>query len=108
MSMPFKLADSEKPPTTLPVAGQIQPRLSSSISGTRPESGRGAGGATVALVAGAGGAGVGAGIARASGTAGGRRCSCATTCSEYGSLTALGSVLKVGVLGRPLAGGRIG
>ena len=36
--MPFRFADSEKPATIFPVAGQIQPRLSSSISGTRPDS----------------------------------------------------------------------
>jgi hypothetical protein len=55
----------------------------------------------------AGEAAAGAGSARASGTAAGRCCSCATACSEYGSLIAFGSVLNVGVLGRPLESGTV-
>src|SRR5436309_11522845 len=97
--MPFRFADSEKPATIFPVAGQIQPRLSSSISGTRPDS----------LLGGEAGvvAGAALAIARASGTSGAVAgdccCNCASACSEYGSLIALGSVLKVGELGRALA-----
>src|SRR5437762_11709890 len=99
--MPFRFADSEKPATIFPVAGQIQPRLSSSISGTRPDS---ALDGEAGIVAGA------AAIARASGAGvpgdavtDDCCCNCASACSEYGSLIALGSVLKVGELARPLA-----
>src|SRR5437667_4965668 len=99
--MPFRFADSEKPATIFPVAGQIQPRLSSSISGTRPDS----------LLGGEAGIVPGAALAMARASdaiaAGGAVaddccCNCASACSEYGSLIALGSVLKVGELGRPL------
>src|SRR6266446_4750135 len=99
--MPFRFADSEKPATIFPVAGQIQPRLSSSISGTRPDSVLGG---DAGIVAGAAEA-----IARASGaTADGAAdccCNCANACSEYGTLAALGSVLNVAELGRPLVDG---
>src|SRR3989442_15115260 len=102
--MPFRFADSEKPATIFPVAGQIQPRLSSSISGTRPDS----------LLGGEAGIVAGAALAvvRASGAsatdgagAGDCCCNCPGACSEYRSLIALGSGLKGGGVGRPLAGG---
>src|SRR5215475_5617829 len=108
MSMPFRLAVSEKPETILPVAGQIQPRFSSSISGTRPVSARG-GDAGGAVLCGAGvgaalcGAGVGAaatfgsGGALAAAGAGIGECCCiwVSACSVYGTLIARGSVLNV-------------
>src|SRR5439155_8563741 len=99
--MPFRFADSEKPATIFPVAGQIQPRLSSSISGTRPDS----------LLGGAAGIVAGAALAvvRASGAsatdgavAGDCCCNCASAFSEYGSLSALVSYLKSGEFGREL------
>src|SRR5215813_1724649 len=108
MSMPFRFADSEKAVMTFPFVGHIQPRLSSSISGTRAESGL-ATTAGAALAAGGGGATAGAlGSAAATAGAGSRAAeslSCASAWSEYGTLTALGSVLKVALLGRPLGTG---
>src|SRR6266404_2021480 len=99
--MPLRFADSEKPATIFPVAGQIQPRLSSSISGTRPDSpldGKAGIVAGAALVVGrASGA-----IAADGAVAADCCCNWANACSEYGSLIARGSVLNVGELGRPL------
>src|SRR5262249_52494299 len=121
MSMPLRLADSENAVTILPFVGHIHPRLSSSISGTRAESGRATapgafaagGGATTgafgaALAADGGGATAGALASAAKAGADSRAAeslSCASACSEYGTLTALGSVLKVALLGRPLGAG---
>src|SRR5215468_392813 len=112
MSIPFRFAVSEKPLTILPVAGQIQSILSSSISGTWPVSARGAGtGAAATFGAGTGGAGSGGGVARVScratvgGAETGDACwSCAKACSEYGSFTARGSVLNDALFPRPEPG----
>src|SRR5207247_8916551 len=93
--MPFRFADSEKPATIFPVAGQIQPRLSSSISGTRPDS----------LLGGEAGVVAGAALAsaRASGTcgavAGDCCCYCVIACYGVGSLVALCEVCVVVQLG---------
>src|SRR6266508_2232783 len=100
--MPFRFADSEKPATIFPVAGQIQPRLSSSISGTRPDSVLGGNAGIVAGAAEAIARGYGAIAADGAADC---CCNCANACSEYGTLTALGSVLNVGELGRPLIAG---
>src|SRR5690242_14254569 len=107
MSMPLRFADSENPAMTLPDVGHIQPMLSS-ISGTRAASGRAGSAEEAALEgAGAGAARTSAGAARgsAAASAGAESLSCAKACSEYGTLTALGSVLKVAVFGRPLGDG---
>src|SRR2546426_2019487 len=96
--MPFRFADSEKPATIFPVAGQIQPRLSSSISGTRPDSVLGG---DAGIVAGAGEPSAPASGAPADG-AGCCCCDRANAWSAYGTLAAPGSVFNRGGLGRPL------
>src|SRR5215472_6490285 len=115
MSMPFRFADSENDAITLPVVGHIQPRLSSSISGTRAASGRlGVEGA--AFATGGGGvarASAGAGFDSAIATCGADSrgadsLSCASACSVYGTLIAFGSVLNAAVFGRPLGTGAAG
>src|SRR5439155_17675857 len=58
--MPFKLEVSEKPVTILPDVGHVQSSRSSSISGTRPDSTRGAG--LIAATGGMAGAGGGVGV----------------------------------------------
>ncbi len=116
MSMPLD-SPFGKPAMTLPCVGQTQSSLSSSISGTRAESGRagsvdvgadaGAAGGGAAAAGGAlvAGAAIVAGAAATTAAGGGVvlacACICASACSEYGSLTARGSVLNVAVLPRP-------
>src|SRR5438067_10941835 len=109
MSMPFKFADSENPAMILPVVGQIHPRLSSSISGTRAASGRlvsaGAFAADGELApCGAEPRGSEADALRgsAAATTGADSRNWAKACSEYGTLTARGSVLTVAEFGRLL------
>src|SRR5438093_10336091 len=58
--MPFKLEVSEKPVTILPEVGHVQSSRSSSISGTRPDSTRGAG--LIAATGGIAGTGEGMGV----------------------------------------------
>src|SRR5258708_40128439 len=102
MSIPLRLLDSEKPAIIFPVAGQIHPRLSSSISGTCAASGRGG-----SVFAGVGGGIAGAGEARGSGVTaataggGGAPCwHCARARSAYGTLTPLGALLHLAGLTR--------
>src|SRR5438874_4839384 len=112
MSLPFRFVDSEKPAMTLPEVGQIHPRLSSSISGTRAASGRlGSAGAfaaddELALAAvEVRGSAEGALRGSAAATTGADSRNWAKACSEYGTLTARGSVLRVAEFGRLLGTG---
>src|SRR5436190_511451 len=110
MSMPLRLADSEKPVRILPLAGHTQSTLSSPSAMTaagfgsmRASTGGGSAaalGSTRATITG----GIGSGGSGLAATEAAPRCTSRNACSEYGSLTAFGCALYVSVLGRAPAG----